>query len=78
MRTLQTLDSVAEENSTIVTFPTELVGGMTSGDTEKGLQDVLDNVSDIDLSSFDIGGMEDMDMDDVKEKVEDKMEEIKE
>ncbi len=78
MRTLQTLDSVAEENSTIVTFPTELVGGMTSGDTEKGLQDVLDNVSDIDLSSFDIGGMEDMDIDDVKGKVEDKMEEIKE
>ncbi|MFB6115416.1 MAG: hypothetical protein ABEK04_03910, partial [Candidatus Nanohalobium sp.] len=55
MRTLQTLDSVAEENSTIVTFPTELVGGMTSGESEEPLKDVLEKVSDVDLSSFDIG-----------------------
>jgi len=54
MRTLQTLDSVAAENSTIVTFPTELIGGMSSGD-ENTLQQVLDNVSDIDLSNYDIG-----------------------
>jgi erythrocyte band 7 integral membrane protein len=78
MRTLQTLDSVAEENSTIVTFPTELVGGMTSGDTEKGLQEVLDNVSDIDLSNFDIGDLQDMDMEDVKEEVEDRMNQLEE
>lgn len=66
MRTLQTLDSVAAENSTIVTFPTELIGGMKSDD-EKGLQEVLDKVSDIDLSNFDIGDMGDFDADTVKE-----------
>ena len=54
MRTLQTLDSVAAENSTIVTFPTELIGGMSSED-ENTLQQVLDDVSDIDLSDYDIG-----------------------
>lgn len=57
MRTLQTLDSVASENATIVTFPTELVGGMSSGGEEKGLKDVLENVSNIDLSEFDLGEM---------------------
>jgi len=55
MRTLQTLDSVAAENSTIVTFPTELIGGMSSGESESGLKDVLDKVSDLDLSNYDIG-----------------------
>lgn len=70
MRTLQTLDSVAAENSTIVTFPTELVGGMSSGDGEEGLQQVLDRVSDIDLSSFDIGDLEDLDSETVKEGLE--------
>ena len=60
MRTLQTLDSVAAENSTIVTFPTELIGGMSSGEKEEGLQQVLDNISDIDLSEFDIGELEDI------------------
>ena len=63
MRTLQTLDSVAAENSTIVTFPTELVGGMSSGESENPLKDVLDNISDLDLSDYDIG--------DVAEKLED-------
>jgi len=63
MRTLQTLDSVAAENSTIVTFPTELVGGMSSGESENPLKDVLDNISDLDLSNYDIG--------DVAEKLED-------
>jgi len=57
MRTLQTLDSVASENATIVTFPTELVGGMSSGGEEKGLKDVLENVSNLDLSEFDLGEM---------------------
>jgi regulator of protease activity HflC (stomatin/prohibitin superfamily) len=66
MRTLQTLDSVAAENSTIVTFPTELVGGMTSGESEEGLQNVLDRISDIDLSNFDIGDIEDLDAEDVE------------
>ncbi|WEL23343.1 SPFH domain-containing protein [Candidatus Nanohalovita haloferacivicina] len=61
MRTLQTLDSVAAENSTIVTFPTELVGGMTSGDTEEGLQAVLDRISDLDVSNFDVGDLEKID-----------------
>ena len=60
MRTLQTLDSVAAENSTIVTFPTELVGGMTSGEQEEGLQQVLDKISDLDVSQFDIGDLEDV------------------
>lgn len=60
MRTLQTLDSVAAENSTIVTFPTELVGGMTSGENEEGLQQVLDKISDLDVSQFDIGDLEDV------------------
>ena len=55
MRTLQTLDSVAAENSTIVTFPTELIGGMTSGESEAPLKDVLDRIGDLDLSEFDIG-----------------------
>jgi regulator of protease activity HflC (stomatin/prohibitin superfamily) len=55
MRTLQTLDSVAAENSTIVTFPTELIGGMSSGESETGLKEILDNVSDLDLSEYDIG-----------------------
>ncbi len=55
MRTLQTLDSVAAENATIVTFPTELIGGMASGENEEGLKNVLDRVSDIDLSDIDIG-----------------------
>lgn len=57
MRTLQTLDSVAAENSTIVTFPTELIGGMGSED-KNSLKEVLENVSDIDLSSFDLGDIE--------------------
>jgi regulator of protease activity HflC (stomatin/prohibitin superfamily) len=70
MRTLQTLDSVAAENSTIVTFPTELVGGMTSGESEEGLQNVLDRISDIDLSKFDIGDIEDLDAEDVEEGLE--------
>lgn len=70
MRTLQTLDSVAAENSTIVTFPTELVGGMSSGENEKGLQEVLDTVSDIDLSSFNIGDIEELDAESIKEGVE--------
>jgi len=60
MRTLQTLDSVAAENSTIVTFPTELVGGMSSGEGEEGLQNVLDKISDLDVSQFDIGELEDI------------------
>lgn len=67
MRTLQTLDSVAAENSTIVTFPTELIGGMSSGESEEDLQKVLDRVSDIDLSSFDVG---DIDAETVKEGLE--------
>lgn len=54
MRTLQTLDSVAAENSTIVTFPTELIGGM-SGEEESSLKEVLDKVSDLNLSEFDLG-----------------------
>jgi len=71
MRTLQTLDSVAMENSTIVTFPTELIGGMTSGETEEGLQQVLDKISDIDLSNFDIGNLEEMSGEEIKEGLED-------
>ena len=67
MRTLQTLDSIAMENSTIVTFPTELIGGMTSGEAEEGLQQVLDKVSNIDLSNFDIGDIEDMSGEEIKE-----------
>jgi erythrocyte band 7 integral membrane protein len=67
MRTLQTLDSVAAENSTIVTFPTELIGGMSSGENERGLQDVLDKISDIDLSNFDIGSLEDMSTEEIEE-----------
>jgi len=70
MRTLQTLDSVAAENSTIVTFPTELIGGMASGENEEGLQQVLDNISDIDLSNFDIGNLEDMSGEEIKEGLE--------
>lgn len=70
MRTLQTLDSVAAENSTIVTFPTELVGGMSSEGEEEGLQKVLDRVSDIDLSEFDIGDLKDLDTDQVEESLE--------
>lgn len=57
MRTLQTLDSVAAENSTIVTFPTELIGGMPSGDKEAPLKSILGKVSDIDLSQYDIGNI---------------------
>ncbi|MFB6114747.1 MAG: SPFH domain-containing protein [Candidatus Nanohalobium sp.] len=70
MRTLQTLDSVAAENSTIVTFPTELIGGMASGENEAGLKDVLDKVSDVDLSSFDIGNLEDMSQEDVEKGID--------
>jgi erythrocyte band 7 integral membrane protein len=70
MRTLQTLDSVAAENSTIVTFPTELIGGMSTGENEQGLQQVLDRISDLDLSNFDIGNLEDMDIGDVEEKLD--------
>lgn len=55
MRTLQTLDSVAAENSTIVTFPTELIGRMAEGDTEESLKNILDQVSDINLADYDIG-----------------------
>ncbi len=68
MRTLQTLDSVAAENSTIVTFPTELIGSMSKGD-EQGLQQVLDSISDIDLSNFDIGNLGEMDVGDVEDKL---------
>lgn len=74
MRTLQTLDSVAAENSTIVTFPTELVGGMSSGEKEEGLQKVLDKISDIDLSNFNIGNLEEMSGEEIQEEIEDKME----
>lgn len=74
MRTLQTLDSVAAENSTIVTFPTELIGGMTSGENEEGLQNVLDKISDIDLSNFNIGNLEEMSGEDIPEEIEDKIE----
>jgi regulator of protease activity HflC (stomatin/prohibitin superfamily) len=70
MRTLQTLDSVAAENSTIVTFPTELIGGMNSGENEQGLQQVLDRISDLDLSNFDIGNLGDMDIGDVEDKLD--------
>lgn len=70
MRTLQTLDSVAAENSTIITFPTELIGGMSSGDGEEGLQKVLDRVSDIDLSNFEIGDLEDVNVDDISDKLD--------
>ncbi len=58
MRTLQTLDSVAEENSTIVTFPTELIGGMSSGE-EKSIKEVIQNMGDLDLSGIDPEGMQD-------------------
>ncbi|AOV94898.1 hypothetical protein AQV86_03155 [Nanohaloarchaea archaeon SG9] len=78
MRTLQTLDSVAAENSTIVTFPTELIGGFQSEENEKGLQQVLDNVSDIDLSSFDIGNLEDMNGEEMGEEIKGKIEDLKE
>lgn len=78
MRTLQTLDSVAAENSTIVTFPTELIGGFHSEENEKGLQQVLDKVSDIDLSSFDIGNLEDMDGEEMGEEIKGKIDELKE
>lgn len=71
MRTLQTLDSVAQENSTIVTFPTELVGGMGSGESETPLKNVLENVSDVDLSEFDLGNIQDMDAEEMKEDIED-------
>ncbi|PSH02472.1 MAG: hypothetical protein BRC26_00365, partial [Nanohaloarchaea archaeon QH_8_44_6] len=77
MRTLQTLDSVAAENSTIVTFPTELIGGFQSEENEKGLQQVLDNVSDIDLSSFDIGNLEDMNGEEMGEEIKGKIEDLK-
>lgn len=62
MRTLQTLDSVAQENSTIVTIPTELIGGMQNGE-EAPLREVLDKVSGIDLSEFDLGNLESGDID---------------
>ena len=78
MRTLQTLDSVAAENSTIVTFPTELIGGMSSGENEEGLQNVLDKISDIDLSNFDIGNLEEMSGEDIQEEIEDKIEGLEE
>ena len=70
MRTLQTLDSVAAENSTIVTFPTELVGGMSSGENEEGLQKVLDKIGDIDLSNFNIGNLEEMSGEEIQDKIE--------
>jgi regulator of protease activity HflC (stomatin/prohibitin superfamily) len=78
MRTLQTLDSVAAENSTIVTFPTELVGGMASGENDAPLQEILDNVSDIDLSSFDIGNLEDMSGEDIEKGIDEIKEGLKE
>ena len=78
MRTLQTLDSVAAENSTIVTFPTELVGGMASGENDAPLQEILDNVSDIDLSSFDIGNLEDMSGEDIGKGIDEIKEGLKE
>lgn len=78
MRTLQTLDSVAQENSTIVTFPTELIGGMTSGDSEAPLKDVLDRVSDIDLSNFDIGNLEDMSQEEIEEGIDEIGDRLKE
>lgn len=70
MRTLQTLDSVAAENSTIVTFPTELVGEMSSGENEEGLQKVLDKIGDIDLSNFNIGNLEEMSGEEIQDKIE--------
>jgi len=56
MRTLQTLDSIAAENSTVVTFPTELIGSI-SGGTEKPLDQILEKVADIDISDHDIGDL---------------------
>jgi regulator of protease activity HflC (stomatin/prohibitin superfamily) len=78
MRTLQTLDSVAAENSTIVTFPTELVGGMASGESDAPLQEILDKVSDIDLSNFNIGNLEDMSGEDIEKGIDEIKEGLKE
>lgn len=78
MRTLQTLDSVAQENSTIVTFPTELIGGMTSGDSEAPLKDVLNRISDVDLSNFDIGNLKDMSQEEIEEGIDEIGDRLKE
>gem|GEM_PF-501456 len=56
LRTLETVDNVAKENSTIVTIPAEMMPG--GGDDEGGspVQGLVDKVTeDVDLSDLDIG-----------------------
>jgi len=46
LRTLQTIDEVAKENSTIVTMPAELLpgGGSSDGDTPAGIRKVIEQL----------------------------------
>ncbi len=48
LRVLETLDNVAQENSTIVTIPTELIGGSTAGedDGDSPVRDLVQQVLD--------------------------------
>ncbi|MDY6771420.1 MAG: SPFH domain-containing protein [Candidatus Nanohaloarchaea archaeon] len=54
LRTLQTIDEVAKENSTVVTVPAELLPGTGGEELERGpIQDVMDQVRDqIDLDDL--------------------------
>lgn len=59
LRTLQTIDEVAKENSTIVTMPAELMpGGSGDGETPAGIKKVIEQLEgelDIDQLLGDIG-----------------------
>lgn len=53
LRTLETLDNVAQENSTIVTIPAELMPSEASEEEESPVQNIVDKVLDsVDLSDL--------------------------
>ncbi|MDY6788722.1 MAG: SPFH domain-containing protein [Candidatus Nanohaloarchaea archaeon] len=59
LRTLQTLDEVATENSTVVTIPAELMPGKTSEEETGNVQGIIDQLREsIDMEEL-IGGAED-------------------
>lgn len=56
LRTLETVDNVAKENSTIVTIPAEMMPGGRDENGESPVQGLVDKVTEnVDLSDLDIG-----------------------
>lgn len=63
LRTLETLDRVAQENSTVVTLPAELLGNTTTEQTESPVQGLVDEF----LGDVDLGDLKDLGIEEVEE-----------